>query len=74
MTDMQQTVELIERLRSFHSIDRQWIGHAFLRCIEDPLKPQRDNGKLRVTFIVLLLAVMALLAGATFVFFSLVSV
>ena len=73
MMDKRRTAELIERLRSFHSIDQQWIGHAFLRCIEDPLKPQRDNGKLRVNFIVLLLAVMALLAGATFLFFSLVS-
>lgn len=72
MTDKRRTPDLIERLRSFHSIDQQWIGHGFLRCIEDPLKPQRDNGKLRVNFIVLLLAVMALLAGATFVFFSLV--
>ena len=73
MMDKRQTVELIERLRSFHSIDQQWIGRAFLRCIEDPLKPQRDNGKLHVNFIVVLLAVMALLAGATFLFFSLVS-
>jgi hypothetical protein len=73
MTDKRRTVELTERLRSFHSIDQQWIGHTFLRCIEDPLKPQWDNGNVRVNFIVLLLAVMALLAGATFVFFSLVS-
>lgn len=73
MMDKRRTAELIERLRSVHSIDQQRIGSAFLRCIEDPLKPQRDNGKLRVNFIVILLAVMALLAGATFLFFSLVS-
>lgn len=72
MNDKRRTAELIERLRSFHSIDQQWIGHAFLRRIQDPLKPQRDDGNLRVNFIVLLLAVMALLAVATFVFFSLI--
>lgn len=72
MNDKRRTAELIERLRSFHSIDQQWIGHAFLRCIEDPLKAQRDDGNLRVNFIVLLLAVMALFAVATFVFFSLI--
>jgi len=55
-------------------MDRQWIGYAFLRCIEDPLAPKTKNGSLRVNPMVLLLAVMALLAGATFVFFSLVQV
>ena len=73
MMDKRQTAELIERLRSFHSIDQQWIAQAFSRCVEDPLKPRTDNGTLRLNFIVLLLAVLSLLAGATFLFFSLVS-
>lgn len=74
MTDKRQTAEWIENLRGHHSMDRQWIGYAFLRCIEDPLAPKTKNGSLRVNPMVLLLAVMALLAGATFVFFSLVQV
>ena len=73
MMDKRQTAEVIERLRSFHSIDQQWIAQAFRRSIEDPLKPQTGNGTLRLNFIVLLLAVLSLLAGATFLFFSLVS-
>lgn len=73
MTDKRQTAEWIDRLRSFYSIDQQSIAQAFLRSIEDPLKPRTDNGTLRLNFIVLLLAVLSLLAGATFLFFSLVS-
>ncbi|HTT21962.1 MAG TPA: hypothetical protein VMG82_23735 [Candidatus Sulfotelmatobacter sp.] len=40
--------------------------------IEDPLKPKTNKGNLRINPILVLLAVMALLAGATFLFFSLV--
>lgn len=69
MVDKRQTAELVECLRRFHSIDQQWIAQAFRRSIEDPLKPRT----LRLNFIVLLLAVLSLLAGATFLFFSLVS-
>ena len=40
--------------------------------MEDPLKPQTDMGGLRINPILVLLVVMALLAGGTFLFFSLV--
>jgi hypothetical protein len=48
------------------------IRNIVLRWIEDPLKPRTKEGKLRVNPILLLLAVLALLATGTFVFFSLV--
>ena len=61
------------RLRSFHAKDQEerLVG-ALRRWIEDPIKPKSDKGKLRVNPILVLLAAMALLAGGTFLFFSLV--
>jgi hypothetical protein len=65
--------ELSERLRHRHSVDREArFGDAFLRWIEDPLKPRTSNGKIRLNWIVRLLAALAILAAATFLFFSVV--
>jgi hypothetical protein len=51
---------------------REQLGEVLRRLIVDPLKPTTDKGNLRVNPIVILLAVMALLAGGTFLFFSFV--
>ena len=51
---------------------RKQLGGG-LRCmIEDPLKPKTNKGNLRINPILVLLAVMALLAGSTFLVFSVV--
>jgi hypothetical protein len=63
----------VARLRSFHSADREErLGNTLLRSIADPLKPKTDNGNLRINPILILLAVMALLAGGAFLLFSFV--
>ena len=63
----------IARLREFHAMDRrEQLGEGLRRMIEDPLKPKTNKGNLRINPILVLLAVMALLAGGTFLFFSLV--
>jgi hypothetical protein len=72
-TDKEQIAIRIVRLREFHRTDRnEEFGELFRRLIEDPLKPKTDRGNLRVNPIVVLLAVMGLLAGGTFLFFSFV--
>jgi hypothetical protein len=73
MKDKGQIAIRIARLREFHAMDRHGqFGEVLRRLIENPLKPQTDKGKLRVNSILVLLAVMALLAGGTFLFFSFV--
>jgi hypothetical protein len=69
----EHAAEMSERLRNLHASDREaWFGDAFLRSIEDPLKSRTDSGNLRPNRILLLLAVLALLAAGTFLFFSVV--
>lgn len=73
MADKEQITAVVTRLGNFHAADRQErLGEALRRWIEDPLKPKTSSGNLRINPILVLLAVMALLAGGTFVFFSLV--
>ena len=73
MKDKGQIAIRIARLREFHAMDRhEELGEVLRRLIEDPLKPKTDKGTLRVNRIVVLLAVTALLAGGTFLFFSFV--
>ena len=63
--------ELSERLRDLCAADQEArLGDAFVRWIEDPLKPRTDNGKLRLNRILLLLAALVMLAVGTFLFFS----
>ena len=69
----QHITALSERLRNFHAADRnERLGDAFLRWIEDPLKPRTDKRKLRPNRILLLLAALAILAAGTFLFFNVV--
>jgi|HubBroStandDraft_5_1064220.scaffolds.fasta_scaffold03727_3 hypothetical protein len=67
-----EQIATVSRLRSFHSGNgEQRLGDALQRWIEDPIKPKTDKGNLHVNPILVLLAVMTLLAGGTFLFFSL---
>lgn len=61
------------RVRGFHTGDQhEPLWDSILRWIEDPLRPKTDKGSLRMNPILVLLALIALLAGSTFLFFSLV--
>jgi hypothetical protein len=73
MKDKEQIAIRMARLREFHAMDRpEEFGDLLRRLIVDPLKPKTDKGKLHVNPILVLLVVMALLAGGTFLFFSFV--
>lgn len=68
----QEQIAMTARLRSFHSGNgKEPLGDALRRWIEDPVKPMTDKGNRRINPILVLLAMMALLAGSTFLFFSL---
>lgn len=69
----QEQITIVARLRSFHAKDREarLVG-ALRRWIEDPIKPKTDKGNLRINPILVLLTAMAILAGGTFLLFSLV--
>ena len=73
MKDREQIAALVMRLEKYHAKDREErLAPTLLRWMEDSLKPRTDNGSVRINPILVLLAVMALLAGGTFLFFSLV--
>ena len=69
----QEQIAIVARLRSFHAKDQEerLVG-ALRRWIEDSSKPKTDKGNLRVNPILVLLTAMTMLAGGTFLFFSLV--
>jgi hypothetical protein len=68
-----EEIATVARLRSFHSGNgEERLGDTFRLWIEDPIKPKTDKGKLRINPILVLLTAMAVLAGGTFLFFSLV--
>ncbi|MGH9511347.1 MAG: hypothetical protein ACRD2U_04350 [Terriglobales bacterium] len=46
------------------------ISRSILRRIEDPLRPRGQNGRFRVNPFLLLLALLGVLAMATFLFFN----
>jgi hypothetical protein len=64
---------LMECLRSFHAANNaERLRDGLLRWIEDPLKPQTADGRLRVNPVLVLLVSLAVMAAGTFLFFSLV--
>lgn len=63
-------VTRLERLHAKHLDER--LLPRLQRWMEDPLKPRTEKGGLRLNPILVLLAVMALFAAGTFLFFSLV--
>lgn len=73
MKEKEQIAVAVGHLRNFLAANRQErLGDTLLRWIEDPLKPKTSKGSARINPILILLAVIALLAGGTFLFFSLV--
>jgi hypothetical protein len=73
MKDKGQIAIRIARMGQFHALGRREpLGEVLRRSIADPLKPKTNKGNLRINPIVVLLAVMALLAGGTFLLFSFV--
>ena len=63
---------VMERLRGFHGANNaERLRDSLLRSIEDPLKPQAADGRLRVNPILVLLVSLAVMAAGTFLFFSL---
>ena len=69
----QEQIAIVARLRSLHAKDHEEGLGDVLRCwIADPVKPRTNEGNLRINPIVILLIGMAVLAGGTFLFFSLV--
>jgi hypothetical protein len=71
MKDKEQALIRMARLREFHAMDRhEQFADGLRRLIGDPLRPKADDGSLRVNPILILLAMMVLLAGATFLLFS----
>lgn len=68
-----EEIATFARLRSFHSGNgEERLGGALRRWIEDPVKPKTDKGNLHINPIMVLLTAMAVLAGGTFLFFTLV--
>ena len=71
MSNTEQTTGVVKRLRRYHAADRQEsLMETMRRWIEDPLKPRTNEGNPRVNPILVLLAVIVLLAGGTFLVFS----
>ncbi|HEX4785197.1 MAG TPA: hypothetical protein VH350_12700 [Candidatus Sulfotelmatobacter sp.] len=68
-----EQIATFARLHSFHAEDpEEHLGSALRHWLEDPVKPKTDKGHLRVNPILVLLTGMVVLAGGTFLFFSLV--
>jgi hypothetical protein len=69
----QEQIASVVRLYSFYARDQEERLVGALRGrIEDPVKPKTDEGNLRINPILILLTAMAVLAGGTFLFFTLV--
>jgi hypothetical protein len=64
---------MVGRLREFHEAEgNERLTNTALHWIEDPLKPRTADGNLRLSPILVFLVVLAVLAAATFLAFSLV--
>jgi hypothetical protein len=67
-----EQIEIAARLRSFYAKNQEERFAATLRrWIEDPVRPKTDKGNLRVNPVLVWMAAIALLAGGTFLLFSL---
>jgi hypothetical protein len=73
MKHKEQITAVVKRLRRYHAVGREErCAPRLRRWIEDPLRPQTNTGGIRINPILVLLVAMALVAGCTFFFFSLV--
>lgn len=62
---------MVARLRRFWDDPQLNCRSVLLRFIQDPLNPGGDKRKIRINPILILLGAMFLLAGSTFLLFSL---
>ena len=68
-----QLGEMHDRLTDFHRQNpREGLGDVLLMWVEDPLKPRDEHGRLRVSPILLLLAIVFALVFGIFMVFSMV--
>jgi hypothetical protein len=68
-----QLDEMHDRLNEFHLRNsKERIGDVLRMWVADPLKPRDERGRLRVSPILLLLAIVFALIFGTFLFFSMV--
>jgi len=68
-----QLGEMYDRLNEFHLRNsKERIGDVLRMWMADPLKPRDERGRLRVSPILLLLAIVFALIFGTFLFFSMV--
>lgn len=73
MKNREEISAVVMRLERHHAAGQEERLSATLwRWMEDPLKPQTDTGRLRINPILVALVIIAILAGVTFLFFSLV--
>jgi hypothetical protein len=69
---LKEQIEIAARLRRFYAEDREERFAATLRrWIEDPVRPKTDKGNLRIDPVLVWVAAIAILAGGTFLLFSL---
>ena len=65
---------MVDRLHEISAANHaERLRDSVVRWIEDPMKPKTTAGKLRINPILLLLALLAVIAMGTFLFFSLVA-
>ena len=68
-----QLGEMQDRLNEFHLRNsKERIGDVLRMWVADPLKPRDERGRLRVSPILLLMAIVFALIFGTFLFFSMV--
>ncbi len=72
MKDNPQVAEMCQRLGELNTQEvEEGISRGILRRFEDPLRPRGKNGRFRVNPFLLLMALLGVLAIATFLFFNL---
>lgn len=68
-----ETKEMRDRLAIYVEQDPQHSLTAMLRrLVRDPIRPRTDDGRLRISPVLLLLAVLATFSFVSFLYFSLV--
>lgn len=72
MKNSEQITAIVTRLHRYNTTDGdERFSATVRRWVEDPLRPTADKEGLRINPILVLLILLALLAGATFLVFSL---
>ncbi len=72
MKEKKRIAAVVGRSRCFHAENGQeQLGETLQRWMENPLRPRTDEGSLRINPVLIIVALMALLAVVTFLFFNL---